>query len=85
MASFISFFPRNVATSLIFLQTNLLNGSRAPFFSSQIRHQQNPWLASIFLVRNFTKIQKIEIKGNIHLNILIFPFQSWPSVGEFFF
>jgi hypothetical protein len=84
MASFTSFFPRNVATSLIFLQTNLLNGSRAPFFSSQIRHQQNPWLASIFLVRNFTKIQKIEIKGNIHLNILIFPFQSWPSVGEFF-
>lgn len=35
MASFTSFFPRNVATSLIFLQTNLLG----PLFSSQIHHK----------------------------------------------
>ncbi len=55
MASFTSFFPRNVATSRNFLQTKSVGLLAAP-----LRHKfvtkTNPWLGSTFLVRNFTKI-----------------------------
>jgi hypothetical protein len=80
MASFTSFFPRNVATSCIFLQTKSVGLLSAP-----LRHKfvtkTNPWLGSIFLVRNFTKIQKNKNKKGTFVSI--FSFFSLKKLAQF--
>jgi hypothetical protein len=63
MASLTSFFPRNAATSRIFLQTNLLDGSQSPFFSSPIRHPKKSLAAQHFFSAEFHQNTKNKIKG----------------------
>ncbi len=75
------FFPSKCSDFAHFFSKQICWTVRSPpFFRHKFVTQKNPWLGSIFLVRNFTKIQK---KRRIFVSIFsIFPLKTGSILGK---